>query len=152
MTNASETARALPPTGTPSRWKIAAWVVALWLAAHVVLVAAHVLMVFIYSVAIAPGLGHADYQVFAQRSAPWFSIVFGGPVFYGVGWLLRRKVPPHERGAGLATWGLYSAADAAIVVASVAAPGALLVGQWLVSQGVKLLAVLLATRGSRAAG
>ena len=130
----------------PSRWRIAIRVVALWLASHVVMIAGHVLLVFLYSVAIEPGLENADYRQFAERSAPWFSIVFGAPVFYAVGMLLRRRVQPHARGAGLTVWGLYTATDAAILLASVGSPPPLLAGQWLVSQAVKLLVVLWATR------
>ena len=135
------------PTDDTPLWKVAAWVVALWLAAHVVLIVCHVLLVFLYSAAIAPGLEHADYQAFALRSGPWLSIVLGGPVFYAVGRLLRRRARPLGRRAGLAAWGLYSATDAAIVLASAATITPLLAGQWLVSQGVKLWAVVLGTRG-----
>lgn len=130
----------------PSRGKVAAWVVGTWLGAHVVLIAGHVVLVLLYSLVIAPGLEHADYQAFAARSAPWFSIVAGGPVFWLVGRILHRCVRPHGRGAGLAAWGLYTATDAAILLASVGMPPALLAGQWVVSQAVKLVAVRLATR------
>ena len=140
------TERPGPEAEAPSRGKVIAWVVGTWLGAHVVLVAGHVLLVVLYSLVIAPSLEHADYQEFAERSAPWFSIVVGGPVFWLVGRILRRRVRPHGRRAGLTAWGLYTATDAAILLASVGVPPALLAGQWVVSQAVKLMAVRLATR------
>ncbi len=147
MKNISDpTDRPSPDPDAPSRGKIAAWVIGSWLGAHVLLVAGHILLVVLYSLAIAPGLEHADYQAFAQCSAPWFSIVAGGPVFWAVGRILHRRARPHGRTAGLTAWGLYSATDAAILLASVGTPPALLAGQWLVSQAVKLAAVWLATR------
>lgn len=134
-----------PEADAPSRGKVIAWVVGIWLGAHIVLVAGHVLLVTLYSLVVAPGLEHAANQAFAERTGPWFSIVAGGPVFWLVGRILRRRARPHGRGAGLAAWGLYTATDAAILLASVGVPPALLAGQWVVSQAVKLAAVRLAT-------
>ena len=127
-------------------WRVVAWTLGLWWLAHLVLIAGHVLLVFVYSIAVAPGLEHADYQAFAETSAPWFSIVAGGPVFYALGRLLRKRVAPSGRRAGLVVWGLYSATDLAIVLASGFALTPLFAGQWVTSQAIKLFAVLLATR------
>lgn len=126
-------------------WRLVAWSVAGWWIAMATLIAGHVLLVFLYSVAIAPDLPPAEYTAFAERSGPWFSIVLGAPVFYWVGRILRRRVAPRERGVGLAAWALYSAFDLTIVLA-VGSMTMLLTGQWLVSQAVKLVAIRFATR------
>ncbi len=112
------------------------------------MIAGHVLLVFVYSVVVAPGAEHSDYQTFARESAPWFSIVAGGPVFYGLGRVLRGRLSRKARLAGLVVWGFYSAADLAILIAALPTVPGLLAAQWVVSQGVKLVAVLLATRSS----
>lgn len=122
------------------------WTVATWWLAHVSLIAGHVLIVFLYSFFVAPGLESADVQAFAMRSGPWFSILAGGPVFYVLARLLARRLGSDGRRCALAAWALYSATDAAIVLLSVETIPALLAGQWLLSQGIKLIAVLLATR------
>ena len=104
-----------------------------------------VLLVFLYSVTIAPDLPAAEYSAFAERSGPWFSILFGAPVFYWVGRILRRRGAPHGRVVGLASWVLYSICDLTIVLV-VGSMTLLLGAQWVVSQAVKLIAVWLATR------
>ncbi len=132
-------------TQSPTLIRTALWIVATWWLAHLLLIAGHVLVVFLYSALVAPGLENADYQAFAMRSGPWYSIVAGGPVFYLFGRVLVRRVSPRQRASGLIVWALYSATDAAIVILSLGTVPALLAGQWVVSQGVKLAAILLAT-------
>jgi len=130
----------------PGRPRTVAWVIGMWLGAHVVLIAGHVLLVFLYSAFIEPGLSNAEYQAFARASGPWFSIVFGFPAFYAVGRILSGRMGPSARVAGLAVWCLYSATDLAIVLAYEESITALLAVQWCVSQGVKVAGVLWATR------
>lgn len=127
-------------------WKIISWIVGIWWLAHLVLIAGHVLHVFLYSVAVAPGLEYADYQAYAQVSAPWFSIILGGPVFYTIGRIVMKRLHPNGRRMGLIIWGLYTVTDLAIVIASVSPIPLLLAFQWIVSQSVKLIAIMLATR------
>ncbi len=126
--------------------KAVVWIVLAWLAGHVVLIAGHVLLVFLYSVLVAPGLTSEDYTAFAMASGPWFSIIVGGPVFYALGRMLVSRLGGRARTAGLVTWLLYSSVDAAVVLMTVDVVSALLAGQWLLSQGIKLAAVLWATR------
>ncbi len=130
----------------PSPWRLAAWTVGAWWAAHVALVLGHVVHVFLYSVAVAPDLPVAAYSTYAERSGPWFSILFGGPVFYLLGWVLRRRVAHRARPLGLAVWALYSITDLAIVVAIVGVPAPLLMAQSSAALGIKLAAVWWATR------
>ncbi len=125
---------------------LAGWTVGVWWLAHALLIAGHVGLVFLYSVAVAPGLEHADYMAFAERSGPWFSIVAGIPVFFALGRLLRRTTGPAARRVGLWAWGLYTLTDATLVLASGVALTALFVGQWLTSQTVKLIAIYLGAR------
>lgn len=132
--------------GRPIPWRHLAWVVGAWWVAHVALVLGHVVHVFLYSVAVAPDLPVAAYSTYAERSGPWFSILFGGPVFYLLGRILRRRVAHRARLLGLAVWVLYSITDLAIVVAVVEAPTPLLMAQWSAAQGIKLLAVWWAAR------
>ncbi len=120
----------------------------MWWLAHIALVGALVLLVFFYSVAIAPGLENSEYAAFAERSGPWLSIAVGGPVFYLIGRGLRRRVAPHGRAAGLTTWALYSVTDAVIVALSLGSLPLFFAAQWVASQTVKLVAVLMATRDS----
>ena len=132
----------------PTRTRTALWVLTTWWLAHIALIGALVLLVFLYSVAIAPGLENSEYESFAMRSGPWLSIVAGGPVFYLIGRLLRRRVPPHGRAAALTTWALYTVTDAVVVALSLDSLTLLFSAQWVASQTVKLVAVLLATRES----
>lgn len=120
------------------------WTVAVWWLGHITLIGSHVVFVFLYSLA-RPGQSNAQYQEFALASGPWFSIVFGIPVFLWLGRLLRKRLGLDARGSGLTAWALYSATDLAIVIAAHAAWTPLFIGQWCLSQGVKLLAVLRGT-------
>ncbi len=110
------------------------------------LIAALVALVFLYSTLLAPGREHAEYTDFAERSGPWLSILVGGPLFYLFGRLLSRRIAPSARRIGLVVWALYSLTDAALVLASGAVLTPLFVAQWLASQAVKLLGMQLGTR------
>lgn len=87
------------------------------IAAMVLNVAAAFLWVFIYSLLIAPGQDEAFYQAYAQRAAPWCSVIAGVPILFGAGWLLARWHGGGWRvgiGAGLA----YIVIDFAIILAA----------------------------------
>ena len=90
-------------------------------------------------------------MAFAMASGPWFSILAGGPVFYLLGRVLLRLVGGKARAAGIAAWALYSAVDAAVVLTATDAISAPLAGQWVLSQAIKLLAVLWATQAPASA-
>ena len=112
------------------------------------MIAAAILTVFIYSIAIAPGLDNAAYADFANWVSPWVSIVVGGPVFFALGRLLVGKLGPSEgRRAGWIAWALYSTTDL-VIVSTAGAWSGVVIAQWIVSQSIKLLAVALATRAS----
>ena len=126
-----------------------AWVVASWLGSHAILIAGHVLLIFLYSVLVAPGLENEAYQEFALRSGPWFSIVAGGPVFYLVARHLLRRFGPAGRMMALVVWGLYSATDLVIVLIAGTTFSPWFSVQWIASQSIKLVAVLLAVRAAK---
>lgn len=126
-------------------WRLVAWVVGAWWAAHVTVVLGHFVHVFLYSIAVAPGLPAEAYPAYAERSGPWFAILFGGPVFYLLGRVLRRRLA-HRARLGLAVWALYAITDLAILVAVVGAPPPRVLAQWSAAVGVGLAAVWWATR------
>jgi hypothetical protein len=105
-----------------------------------------VLFVILYSVTLGSGKTDAEYQAFALATGPWFSIVFGIPVFFWLGKLLKKRLGEDAGRAGLTAWGLYSATDLAIVIAAHAAWTPLFIAQWFTSQAVKLVAIRLGTR------
>ena len=142
----------MPENPPVSRSRLLSSVLLAWLGSHLVIVAGHVALVFLYSVAIAPGLPPADYTAFAERSGPWFSIFFGGPVFYLVGRWLRSRLGALGRRAALAAWTLYCLTDLTIVLAVHGLPSPILAGQWIVSQAIKLLAVLVSTASTEIRG
>ena len=126
-----------------------AWIVAAWLGSHAILIAGHVLLIFLYSLLVAPGLENEAYQEFALRSGPWFSIIAGGPVFYLVARHLLRRFGPSGRMMALVVWALYSATDLAIVLIAGTTFSPWFSAQWIASQSIKLIAVLLAVRAFR---
>ncbi|MBZ0112232.1 MAG: hypothetical protein K8J08_07230 [Thermoanaerobaculia bacterium] len=96
----------MPGSSSRERPRFISSIVGAWLGSHLVLIAGHVALVFFYSVATAPDLPAAEYAIFAERSGPWFSILFGGPVFYAVGRLLSKRTGSDERRAAMAVWTL----------------------------------------------
>ena len=125
--------------------RLAAYTIALWWGAHVLLIAASVLEVFVYSL-VVPGLPQEAYEAHAQLTAPWVSIVVGGPLLFAWGRILRARFEPPTSGrAAVAVVALYSLTDFAIVTAAGAwAP--LLTAQWILSQSVKALGIWLGVR------
>ena len=120
------------------------WIVVGWWTAHVVLVLLSVIEVAAYASLVAPGLPHSAYEAHASVSAPWVSIVFGGPVFYALTRLLRGRLGGAAHPGGIA-FVLYALTDFAIVTASGAWTGRIVV-LWIVSQSLKAIGVALARR------
>ena len=80
--------------------------IAVAVGAMIVNVAAFFAWVAVYSMLISPGQGEAAYQAYADRVAPWSSVIAGIPILFGAGWLLARwhKKPGWRTGmcAGIA--------------------------------------------------
>lgn len=109
------------------------------LAAEVLLIAAAVLWVAIYSHLIAPGQEVSAYRQYAQVASPWVSLIFGVPLFYLLGrWLRSRR-------AAALLFGLYLAVDLALL-ASWPTPGpipwAMVAASWV----TKLASLLAGAR------
>ena len=100
-------------------------------------VAVSVLWVAIYSYWIEPGHDAAFYEAYAQRAAPYSSIIAGMPLVYLFGrWVGRwgdREAPLRNP---LTLWALYAGLDLAIMVAA----GALV-------RLAPIVAVSIATKG-----
>lgn len=82
-------------------------------------VALSVLWVAVYSYLIEPGHDAAFYEAYAQRSAPYSSIIVGMPLVYlfgrWVGRWGRREAPLRN---ALTLWALYAGIDLAITGAA----------------------------------
>ena len=112
----------------------------------IVNVAAAFAWVALYSMVIAPGQGEAAYQAYAQRAAPWSSVIAGAPILGAAGWLLARWHGGGWRtgiGAGIG----YVVIDTAILIAAGAL--AAMPGIIALSYATKLAAAAL---GGRLAG
>lgn len=120
--------------------RTALWIVAAWLSAHVVLIAASIAEVVVYSYVIAPGLPEAAYQAHAEATAPWVSIVLGGPVFYAIARLLVARTG--ARWPAWAVWGAYTALDLAIILA-MGELDAAMAAIWATAQAAKAAGVAL---------
>ena len=64
--------------------------VAIAVAAMALNVAVFFLWVFLYSTFIAPGQDAAAYEAYANRAAPWGSVIAGIPILLAGGWVLAR--------------------------------------------------------------
>jgi hypothetical protein len=126
--------------------RTALWILGAWLGAHVALIAASIVEVAVYSLVIAPGQPEAAYHAHAEQTAPWVSVVLGGPVFYGVGRLLLAKTG--ARWPAWAAWGAYTALDFAVVLAVGGTSSIWAI--WTLSQSLKAAGVALATTRARA--
>lgn len=105
-----------------------------------------VLVMVVYSYAIEPGHDAAFYEAAAPRIAPWSSVAFGIPLFYGAARLGAHWRPERNATAfAVAIVGFYALIDvAALLAEGVTASGAAIVG---LSMGTKLGAALLGARG-----
>jgi hypothetical protein len=78
-----------------------------------------VIVITVYSYAIAPGHEDAFYQAAAQRIAPWSSVVFGAPLFFGVAYWQARKHPERSALAFAVTcFAVYAAVDLSVLIAA----------------------------------
>lgn len=127
------------------RWSLVGWTLGGWIGCHLILIATHVVLIFLYSLFVAPGLPEAHYRQFAQESGPWFSIVAGGPVFFALAKALHKKFGSRALSVGLWIWTLYSLTDLFILLAFAGFPSLLLAGQWVTSQAIKLAALKIAS-------
>jgi hypothetical protein len=91
-------------TKTSIRWGLA--IVATVLA-QITLIALSILCVAVYSYAIHTGETQEFYSAFARVSAPWVSLVAGGPVFYLIARRIRRRAPSSAFETAIAVAGLY---------------------------------------------
>lgn len=120
------------------RWRLA---IAAAVVAQVVLVAATVLWVAVYSYAVNPGQPVAVYHGHARFAGPWISILAGVVVFYAIGrWWIRSP-------ATAAAWvAIYVAADTAILWAVWDADTALAWPMIAASYSTKVICGLLGAR------
>lgn len=85
----------------------------------VINVAISYLMVAVYSHLINPGQTQAFYESFAQKYAPYSSIIAGMPVLFFMVWrFCRRYNLQLARHSALGIWGIYSLIDLTIVFAA----------------------------------
>ena len=91
--------------------------VAIAIAAMALNVAFFFLWVFLYSMVIAPGQEPAAYEAYANRAAPWGSVIAGIPILFAGGWLLARW---HGGGwrTGIAAGIAYAVIDLVILSAA----------------------------------
>jgi hypothetical protein len=78
-----------------------------------------VIVITVYSYAIAPGHDEAFYQEAAKRIAPWSSVVFGAPLFFGAAYWLTRKRPDRNAIAfAISCVGIYAIVDLSVLFAA----------------------------------
>jgi hypothetical protein len=78
-----------------------------------------VLVITVYSYTIAPGHDETFYEAAAQRIAPWSSVIFGAPLFFGATYWRARKRPDRNAIAfALSCVGIYAVVDLAILFAA----------------------------------
>ena len=124
---------------------------ALWaLAILVVNVLISVVVMVVYSYAVEPGHDAAFYEAAAPRIAPWSSVVFGIPLFFGVARYGARRSPARNASAfALAIFGFYASID--ITVLQFAGSTLAEAGIVALSMGTKLAAALAGARISTTA-
>ena len=92
----------------PIRWGLAAVATIL---AEVTLIALSIACVAVYSYTIRTGETQEFYNAFAQASAPWVSLLSGGPVFFLIARWIRRRAPSAALGTAMVMVGLYLAIE-----------------------------------------
>lgn len=105
------------------------------------------LVVWIYSIAVAPGHDRSFYEAFAQRAAPISGIVAGLPILFAAGYLAARRAAGDRRVAASIPALTYIAVDGALIAGFM--PGAL--SAWAVFLISWLTKVGAAGLGGRAA-
>lgn len=86
------------------------------LLAEFVLIALSIACVAVYSYAIHTGEAPEFYRAFARVSAPWVSLLAGGPVFFLIARWIRRRTASAALGTVMATVGLYLAIEVGVLV------------------------------------
>lgn len=100
-------------TQSAIRWDLAAIATLL---AEVTLIGLSILCVAVYSYAIHTGETAEFYNAFAKVSAPWVSLLAGGPVFFLLARWIRRRAPSAALGTAMAMVGLYIAIESTFLV------------------------------------
>lgn len=100
-------------THTSIRWGLA---VVATLLAEITLITLSILCVAVYSYAIHTGETPEFYSAFAKVSAPWVSLIAGGPVFFLIARWIRRRAPSAALGTAMAMAGLYLAIEVAVLL------------------------------------
>ena len=100
-------------TATSIRWGFAALATIL---AQVTLIALSILCVAVYSYTIRTGETPEFYNAFAQASAPWVSLIAGGPVFFLIARWMRRRSPASAFGTAMAMCAFYLAIEIATLL------------------------------------
>ncbi|MFN0179632.1 MAG: hypothetical protein ACKVZ0_12610 [Gemmatimonadales bacterium] len=76
-------------------------------------------VVAIYGYAIAPGHEDAFYQEAAKRIAPWSSVVFGAPLFFGAAyWLARQRPDRNAIAFAVSCVAIYAVIDLSVFFAA----------------------------------
>lgn len=96
-----------------------------WLAAfcgalltHIILIAAAIAWVAIYSYLIAPGLEVSAYHAHAKLSAPWVSLLVGIPVLFLLCVRVGRSAPAQARATTMALLAIYLGTDLTLLLAT----------------------------------
>jgi len=84
---------------------------------HIFLVALSFVEVYLYSILINPGQDQSIYELHAQQSAPYISILFGIPFFYFVSRKLAKKASIPVQWIGVSLPIVYMILDAMILLA-----------------------------------
>ena len=103
------------------------WIIGAWIAAVIL---------------INPGQPDEFYTAAAQRFGPYCSIIAGIPIFFGLAYLLHRKL--NWRPAAFIFWAIYAFADLSVL--TIAGWTGLLGVQASVSMLTKLLAAIFGAR------
>lgn len=100
-------------TQTTIRWGLAVLATIL---AELTLIVLSIVCVAVYSYAIHPGETPEFYSAFAKVSAPWVSLLAGGPVFFLIARGIRRRAPSAALGTAIAMVGFYLAIEIPILL------------------------------------
>ena len=118
------------------------WIAGAAIVVMILNVAIFYLWVWIYATFIDKGQDNKYYEDYAQRNAPYSSMIVGLPLMIGAAWVLgTRWEPDFALTAALTLWIVYTVVDLAIVAAS--KPERRL---WVlagISQAIKLIGALI---------
>ena len=136
--------------GPRIRW---VWAVAGLVGLEVVVIAAAVAWVAVYSYVLEPNRSLADYQAYARSASPIVSLVVGMPAFFAAGRLLRRRLGADAGRTAAALGGLYLAFELGVLLVYGGDPGYNLgmVGMVVANVTTKLAAFVAGAWAGRAA-